>query len=151
MPLPTDPLYYTDCYDLYQRALKAPAGVQKVCESKESAETFRHRLHKARVINRAHNARAFTKDNPMHNVSEYYKITITIVEDKKRGKWLLQLRQRVLIEEEIEEIPYEGETKPQFEALPLPGEPHEALDDFDLAPEEDLGTSPPSRGRDSRF
>lgn len=159
MPLPSDPAYYADCFDLFAKALAAPHGVQKVCTSWDEAYQFRQRLHKARALSRELSRRAFGPDHPLHNTSEYYGVVARIVFEEKRGVWLLRLEKRELRNEEIEEImPAEIDTKareeifdetgriPQTEALDvaqfgkvLHDRPIE--DEFDLQPEESLGSS----------
>jgi hypothetical protein len=153
MPLPSDPAYYADCFDLFAKALLAPHGVQKVCTSWDEAYQFRQRLHKARALSRELSRRAFGPDHPLHNTSEYYGVVARIVFDEKRGVWLLRLEKRELRNEEIEEImPAEIESKaPEavFEetgalGVILEGASEIPKEMWDLAldkPESDLGPS----------
>jgi len=104
MPLPSDPAYYADCFDLFAKALLAPHGVQKVCMSWDEAYQFRQRLHKARALSRELNRKAFVNTDPRHHTSEYYGVVARIVFDEKRSVWLLRLEKRELKNEEIEEI-----------------------------------------------
>lgn len=104
MPLPSDPAYYADCFDLFAKALAAPHGVQKVCISWDEAYQFRQRLHKARALSRELSRRAFGPEHPLHNTSEFYGVVARIVFDEKRSVWLLRLEKRELKNEEIEEI-----------------------------------------------
>ena len=104
MPLPSDPAYCADCFDLFAKALLAPHGVQKVCMSWDEAYQFRQRLHKARALSRELNRKAFVNTDPRHHTSEYYGVVARIVFDEKRSVWLLRLEKRELKNEEIEEI-----------------------------------------------
>src|SRR5882672_8254756 len=158
MPLPSDPAYYADCFDLFAKALLAPHGVQKVCMSWDEAYQFRQRLHKARALSRELNRKAFASTDPRHHTSEYYGVVARIVFDEKRSVWLLRLEKRELKNEEIEEImPAEIETDALLEEEPilsmqealdadgeklrqLTGADHGPFEDeFDLQPETDLG------------
>jgi len=162
MPLPSDPAYYADCFDLFSKALLAPHGVQKVCMSWDEAYQFRQRLHKARALSRELNRKAFASTDPRHHTSEYYGVVARIVFDEKRSVWLLRLEKRELKNEEIEEImpaeiaePYG--TSPMMLALPELKEKNEqdrgelTQDEFDLQPEEDLGSSPDGAPRVRRL
>jgi hypothetical protein len=163
MPLPSDPAYYADCFDLFTKALAAPHGVQKICMSWDEAYQFRQRLHKARALSRELSKRAFGPEHPLHNTSEYYGVVARIVFDEKRSVWLLRLEKRELKNEEIEEIMPEEIEAPEevFEEtsrLPI-SEPlqtleateRDALDEFDLQPEADLGPSPDGASRVRRL
>jgi len=163
MPLPSDPAYYADCFDLFAKALLAPHGVQKVCMSWDEAYQFRQRLHKARALSRELNRKAFVNTDPRHHTSEYYGVVARIVFDEKRSVWLLRLEKRELKNEEIEEImpaeivdeePYG--TGPMMHALPDLKEKNEQdreelRDEFDLQPESDLGPSPDGTPRVRRL
>jgi len=157
MPLPSDPAYYADCFDLFAKALSAPHGVQKVCLSWDEAYQFRQRLHKARALSRELSRRAFGPEHPLHNTSEYYGLVARIVFEEKRGVWLLRLEKRELKNEEIEEImpaEIEGELIPglykpeEIKSLPPPSV---IEDEFDLQPEADLGPSPDGAPRVRRL
>ena len=151
MPLPSDPAYYADCFDLFAKALSAPHGVQKVCMSWDEAYQFRQRLHKARALSRELNRKAFVNTDPRHHTSEYYGVVARIVFDEKRSVWLLRLEKRELRNEEIEEImPAETESKaPRMELVEVNAKPEfigaippsVIEDEFDLQPEANLGPS----------
>jgi hypothetical protein len=165
MPLPSDPAYYADCFDLFAKALLAPHGVQKVCTSWDEAYQFRQRLHKARALSRELSKRAFGPDHPLHNTSEYYGVVARIVFDEKRGVWLLRLEKRELKNEEIEEImPAEIEVVKEeptalwggravlAASIPIePDKPSVIEDEFALQPESDLGPSPDGAPRVRRL
>jgi len=163
MPLPSDPAYYADCFDLFAKALLAPHGVQKVCMSWDEAYQFRQRLHKARALSRELNRKAFANTDPRHHTSEYYGVVARIVFDEKRSVWLLRLEKRELRNEEIEEImPAAIETEPMTasEVYHRQGEAAQAAnevlaqsieDEFDLQPESDLGPSPDGASRVRRL
>jgi hypothetical protein len=162
MPLPSDPAYYADCFDLFAKALLAPHGVQKVCMSWDEAYQFRQRLHKARALSRELNRKAFVNTDPRHHTSEYYGVVARIVFDEKRSVWLLRLEKRELKNEEIEEImPAEIASKPvEVETDLLESNPEfiNAIldmdlpeDEFAIQPEEDLGSSPDGASRVRRL
>jgi len=157
MPLPSDPAYYADCFDLFAKALLAPHGVQKVCMSWDEAYQFRQRLHKARALSRELNRKAFASTDPRHHTSEYYGVVARIVFDEKRSVWLLRLEKRELRNEEIEEImPVEIEGKPNLDLAEIEAASELMAtsvieDEFDLQPEADLGPSPDGAPRVRRL
>jgi hypothetical protein len=156
MPLPSDPAYYADCFDLFAKALLAPYGVQKVCMSWDEAYQFRQRLHKARALSRELNRKAFVNTDPRHHTSEYYGVVARIVFDEKRSVWLLRLEKRELRNEEIEEIMPEIEGKPNLDLAEIEAASELIAtsvieDEFDLQPEADLGPSPDGAPRVRRL
>jgi hypothetical protein len=106
---------YEDCYALLDRALASKRGVQKICSSQEEALYLRGRLNQARTVDRRQNALIYEPGHPLHNHSEYYKVSIKVEEDS--GRWLCKLEKNIIRDAEVEEIPDFEEEGPILEEM----------------------------------
>jgi hypothetical protein len=98
---------YSDCLELFERALGTPRGVQRLFDLERQAIHFRDRMNSARKLDRKNN-RAIYADEPEHPLyarSEFDVFTIRIARDFERDKWLVRVELLVLDEADIEEIP----------------------------------------------
>lgn len=103
---------YTDCYALLDKALDDPRGIRAEVPSLANAFRLRLRIHQARAIDRAENARTYPDDHPLHNRSPYDALVCRI-EDGPRV-WVYLDKQQVEIGV-VESIP-EGYHIQQVEA-----------------------------------
>jgi hypothetical protein len=84
LPLPIQPGAYTDCYEIWAQAEALGTGCRTlVGPNLATAEYLRMRMHQARKLLRDQSRRAYPKEHPLHNTSEYdrYKLTIKSDED----------------------------------------------------------------------
>lgn len=103
MPMPTSPLSYSDCYQLFDAAVADAKGARVCKGAKAHAEHFRFRCNYARKINRDENARTYERGHPLHGRSEYDQVTLTLREDTD-GLWWVYAEQIPDIESEIEPL-----------------------------------------------
>lgn len=90
MPMPTSPLAFKDCYEIFDEVLDGP-GCRIGFGDEGSARHFRTRLHTARALNRRANAEVYDLDHPMYGKSIYDPLTIKL--RFLDGKWWLYIQQ----------------------------------------------------------
>lgn len=95
MSLPDSRLAYTDCFEMFEQALKDPAGVRVGCDSDAAAYHMRFRMHKARSIDRKDNFRTYDRDHHMSGKSTYDQFVIRVREDTE-GKFWMYIEREVL-------------------------------------------------------
>lgn len=79
---------YEDCYDTYERAMKAPKGIRVLFDNKKAASYFRIRMNQARVLQRRESMRMYPREDPRYGKSEYDKFRIKLVEAAEgTGEW----------------------------------------------------------------
>ncbi len=79
---------YEDCYDTYERAMKAPKGIRVLFDNKKAASYFRIRMNQARVLQRREAMRQYERTDPRYGKSEFDKFRIKIVEAAEAtGEW----------------------------------------------------------------
>ena len=103
MPLPSSPLAYQDCYQLFDAAVNDPQGARVFKGTQEAAAHFRLRCNYARVVNRNENAKTYEKDHPLHGRSEYDTVRLTLREDTEGG-WYVYAEKYPDIEADIEPL-----------------------------------------------
>ena len=64
-------LAYSDCYDVFDKAMADKAGVRVKFNLEGDARRFILRMHAARVVDRAENSRIYANDHPMYGRSRY--------------------------------------------------------------------------------
>ena len=111
MSLPFDRQAYMDCFSLFDRALASKKGVQRLFQAKDEAYAFRSRLNRARTLDAKINRKMYADqpDHPSYGTSEYYQVTVKVVEDRERGLWLCRLEKNEIPLMEIEEIEPQSE------------------------------------------
>ena len=106
MPTPISRAAFADCYELLDRALESPRGIQRYFQARGDAINYRNRLHKARTYDRENNRRVYEDGDPLYNQTIYAAITVREPRfDDDREKWVLRLEKCVVEEMEIEDIP----------------------------------------------
>lgn len=89
MPLPNTPGAYSDCFEIWERAIQLRVGCRTlVGPSLPDVHYLRMRMHQARAIRRAESRRAYPKDHPLYDTSEYDKYKLTIKDDDDGDFWL---------------------------------------------------------------
>jgi hypothetical protein len=111
----TSRLAFSDCYELMEKAISDPKGIQIKFARDEDAWHFRVRLHTARRIDRTDNLKLFEEGHMMHGKSPYDALVMRIRENKNGdGGYWLRL-ERISIEHlEIESL---AEETPQLAVL----------------------------------
>ena len=110
MITPVSRLAYADCYDLLDRAIESPRGIQRLFADRGQAMNFRVRVQKARDYDRQQSMRVYDPDNPLYGQTIYAQITIRMPRfDEERGKWVVKLERNLIENMEIEDIPPENE------------------------------------------
>jgi hypothetical protein len=86
----TSRLAFSDCYELMEKAINDPKGIQVKFARNEDAWHFRVRLHTARRIDRTDNMSLFPEGHMMHGKSPYDSLVMRIRENKGNGggHWL---------------------------------------------------------------
>ena len=103
-------LSYTDCYDLFDRALEDSVGVRVPFPDGASAQYERTRMHKARVLDREANMETYTRDHPLYGCSRYDQIVVRFREID--GQHYLYLENRATIGYTFE--PLSGKPSEQY-------------------------------------
>ena len=101
MSLPTSSLAYTDCYEVFEKALDDPKGIRIKCATHNDAVFFRMRLHNARKIMREDNAKTYDRGHPQHGTTEFDKLSVRI--RNLRDTFYLYI-EHTLVPEDIEKL-----------------------------------------------
>lgn len=88
MPLPSSPLAYSDCYQLFDAAMADPKGARVFKGTEQAAAHFRLRCNYARVVNREENLKTYEKGHPLHGRSEYDQVILTLKQDEEDQWWV---------------------------------------------------------------
>ena len=97
MSLSNSRLAYDDCFKLLDAALDEPRGIRVEVADEDKAGYLRKRIHQARAIDRADNARTYTdRDHPLHGRSPY-DILVCRIEPANGHAWLWLDKQKVEI------------------------------------------------------
>lgn len=86
MALPESAAAYTDCYELFDKALADPLGVRALIGKHGDAAAYQMRLNKARKIERDESKRLYPRDEPQWNKSQYDGLKVTLEVDTE-GEW----------------------------------------------------------------
>jgi hypothetical protein len=101
----TSRLAYSDCFDLMNKAIADPKGIQVKFAQSEDAWHFRIRLHTARKIDRLDNMTTYPETHAMHGKSVYDQLTMRIrTPDGPEGIAWLRLERIDAREFEIESL-----------------------------------------------
>lgn len=92
---------YTDCFDLFDRALDAPNGIRKRATDDGQALNLRQRLHYARTLKRRESFEVYPPDSPHYGTSPYDNLIVQVKQDD--GAWWVYIKPR-LAEGDIEEL-----------------------------------------------
>lgn len=80
MTLPSNRMSYTDIYEKFQLALEDPRGIRIPFDTKGEAIFYQMRMHQARKVDRAENAKMFPAGHQMHNQCAYDTLQVRIRE-----------------------------------------------------------------------
>ena len=104
MSLSNSRLSYADCFALLEQALDEPRGIRVEVADEAAATYLRLRIHHARVIDRAENAKIYPDpDHYLHGRS-IYDCFVCRIEAKPGEAWLWLDKQKVELGR-IESIP----------------------------------------------
>jgi len=112
-------LAYSDCFDLFEKAIADPKGIKIKFANPDDAYHFRLRLHQARKIDRKDNTEIYEPGDVMYGKSVYDRITCRIRNDGT-GVWL-RLERVDAREFEVESL-NEPEKEPEFFIVRVPTE-----------------------------
>lgn len=112
----TSRLAYSDCFDLMDKAIADPKGIQVKFAASEEAWHFRIRLHTARKIDRKDNMQTYPETHPMWGKSVYDSLTMRIRSQGANGIAWLRLEKIDAREFEIESLS-EPEPEPELSLL----------------------------------
>lgn len=79
---------YNDCFELMDKAIADPKGIQIKFALKQEAKHFRIRLHTARRIDREENMQIYSETHKMFGKSVYDPLTMRVQESSNGGVWL---------------------------------------------------------------
>ena len=88
MSLTNAPAAYADCYRLYELAISTPGGIRSPFATREAASYFQMRMNQARVLLRNQSKRAYTRDHPAYDKSEYDGYKVQVLEDEVGEFWV---------------------------------------------------------------
>ena len=78
MPLPQSLLAYSDCRELFDKALASDNGLKITSETKGKAIHLRQRLMKFRALDRTQNAKIYVPGDPLFGKSEYDRVSCAL-------------------------------------------------------------------------
>jgi hypothetical protein len=102
MPLSNSPMAYTDIRTAMDRALQSDKGIRVKIGEAGKAIHFRQKCYKLRLLDRKNSLNIYPKDHPMHGVSAYDSLVITVVPEI--GEVLIQRTDPDNFTDMIEEI-----------------------------------------------
>lgn len=118
----TSRLAYTDCFDLMDKAITDPKGIQVKFARQEDAWHFRIRLHTARKIDRLDNKVVYAEGHPLYGRSVYDVLTMRIrLENGPAGPAWLRLERIDAREFIVESLNIEEPEEPTQEPLVISG------------------------------
>ena len=120
MSLPTSLLSYTDCLDVFDKAVEDEVGVRVPFRTIDEATHFKMRLHMARKLTREDNTRLHQPGDLMYGKSVYDKIKVT-TRTLKSGVYVY-LKQTKIDPGVIESLA-DLEDEPNVFIAPAPGGP----------------------------
>lgn len=79
---------YSDCRDLFERAIDDPKGCRIYIGDQGNARHFVMRMHQCRQIDRNDNADMYELGHPMHGASPWDKLKCSMKPDPKGDFWV---------------------------------------------------------------
>lgn len=109
MSISTSPLAFEDARETFERALRAVEngrnGIRIKFETRGGAVRFRHRMNRFRIQDREANKRVYPDpESPLHNVSPYDRLELTIPPKGSPDEVYLIIRRRTSEAFEVEEL-----------------------------------------------
>jgi hypothetical protein len=101
MTISTSRTAYSDCFDLFDRALDSPRGIRNRCRDAGAANHLKVRLHYARTLSRREAREVYAEDDPAFGVSPYdpFVVRVRAIE----GVWWVYIEPRA-VQGEVEEL-----------------------------------------------
>jgi hypothetical protein len=113
MTTSTSRLAFTDCLDIFDRALNARVGVRRMFDDYGPAAHFITRMHRFREIDRRDNAESYEKGHPLHGRSVYDQCVVRRPRVDSEGKWWVYIEKMDVSTMVIEEIEPEAYEEPK--------------------------------------
>lgn len=86
MTLPDSLLAFSDCVDIFERAMDDGRGCRVRCKDWDAASYLRLRLHKARALDRRKNQLAYEPGHQLHGASPFDEYVVRIKEVRYEGE-----------------------------------------------------------------
>lgn len=87
MPLTDQIGAYTDCFDIWNRALADPTGVRVLVSTQSQAFMLQMRLNHSRKLEREQSKRIYTKTDPQWNTSEFDPLIVRVKPTAEGDGW----------------------------------------------------------------
>ena len=91
MTLPNALLAYSDCLEVFDRALADEKGIRVPMSDQQAARRFQARLHQARTLDRDKNRQTYEPGMKMYGASVYDELVVRIV--RSSGKHYVYVEQ----------------------------------------------------------
>lgn len=118
MSLPTQPAAYTDCYDLFQRAIDNPLGVRTPFPTENAAKFFQLRMHQARKLLREQNCRIYPSTSALYDTSEFDSLQVQVRGPDGAGEHWIYVRPHGVVIDYVEPLG-PGDTVPEIVREPV--------------------------------
>lgn len=91
MSLSTQLPAYTDCEELFDRAIADEKGIRVCYQTENQAKLAQMRLHQFRKLLREQSKRLFDKGDPRWGMSEYDKLVVRSPQVDTDGEWWIYI------------------------------------------------------------
>lgn len=92
---------YTDCFELFDRAIESPKGIRNRCRDQGAANHLRVRLNSARILSRRESREIYVEDHPAFGISPYDPLVVRVC--YRDSSWWIYIEPRA-IQGEVEEL-----------------------------------------------
>jgi hypothetical protein len=115
MTTSTSRLAFTDCQDIFEKAMSDPVGIRVMFETEGKARHFIGRMHRFRELDRLDNAQQFEdKSHPLHGKSNYDQCVVRLPKQDTEGYWWVYVEKMTIdnmVIESLSELPIYQEPK----------------------------------------
>lgn len=118
MTTSTSRLAFTDCEDIFQKAMEDSVGIRVMFETEGKARHFIGRMHRFRELDRQDNAANYEKGSPMHGKSTYDQCVVRLPRKETFANgdvgWWVHIEKMTIenmIIESLSELPIYSEPK----------------------------------------
>jgi len=102
MPSSNSRTAYEDCFDLWNRALDSPRGIQVLISDFGAARHLRTRLHYARSLDRAQSREVYEVEDPQYGTSPFDPLVVRFREHD--GRCWVRIEHRTVNLADVQEI-----------------------------------------------
>lgn len=90
MPIASNRMSYTDCYEILDKAGNDPKGIRVPFDSRREARHYQMRLHNSRAVDRRENKSLYQPGDPLYGQSAYDVYSIRMREGDD-GTWFVYI------------------------------------------------------------